>query len=217
MSTLKNLRSDEKWHILQLALVFNAVIGFGFLSSSLFINSVWGSGASFQAVFTALIHEAYCVYILMLVRNREIKHADFLGGIMVMMNIMLLQTAALWGDFSGGITFSSVATSGATTQLCVIPPGSAERTVTAFCTIILLVHIALSVLIIIWRDDLLPGHLYGGQHHDNYRNFNPEVKGSYHDTTSDPYLSTPTLSSTGQTGGIAGNRFVIDEDADAEL
>ena len=66
------------------------------------MSAFWGSGASFQAVVTSMVHELYCLHMLIMVRQKEIRQADFIAGVSIMMNLLLLQTGILWGDFAGG-------------------------------------------------------------------------------------------------------------------
>ena len=57
----------------------NAQVGGGLLLSTFFVAGAWGSGAGFQAVFTAMSHLAYCAYLMLVIRKQEMARADFLG------------------------------------------------------------------------------------------------------------------------------------------
>lgn len=204
-------------------LLFNSVMGLGLFVGTLFLDSAWGSGASFQAVFTALVHLLYCVGLLYLVNDQNIRHADFLGGIMVMMNVLLLETAALWGDLAGGLS-SSVFPEG---QLCVFTSGSSEKFVTVLSTIIFLVHIILSGLIILWKDDLLHANSYRsyGMPTDFNNGGNKpgaagSVNGHHGHMDTDGYHASNSNSIHVPAANSAQHEFVIDDDdddGDAEL
>ncbi|GBG26007.1 Hypothetical Protein FCC1311_022272 [Hondaea fermentalgiana] len=207
---LASVSESDKWLTLKVILLFNAVLGFGFFIGTLFLDSRWGSGASFQAVFTAMIHEAYTLYVLNLVNRQDIRHADFLGGVNVMMNVLLLQTAALWGDFANGLQMSYG-------NICIIDGSASERFVSVITTLLFLVHLALTGLVIFWKQDLLRGVSSRGHQHQA-----PD-----YEAVQSP-IGAGSLGQSYQNGLSPGGRgstrpkqqFVIDdddEDADAEL
>mmetsp|Transcript_13709 Transcript_13709/g.16610 ORF Transcript_13709/g.16610 Transcript_13709/m.16610 type:complete len:211 (-) Transcript_13709:293-925(-) len=143
----RDISTTDKWHLLKLLLVFNTVIAFGFMFSSFFVEGIWGNGAYCQVALTSLCYFAYSGYLLSLVQRQEIVHGDFLGGVALMMNLLLFQTAALWGDIAGGMNFNP--------EIMQTISRRAERAVCAFATLNFIAHMILSYLVFLWKQELL--------------------------------------------------------------
>jgi len=80
---------------------------------------------------------------------------------MMMMNVLLLETAALWGDMASGLEVE--VSSG--TQICTITSGSSERFVTVLCSFVFVIHLVMTGLVVFWKDELVQSssfHSYGG-------------------------------------------------------
>ena len=185
--------SEDKWHVLHLALVFNSIVGAAFLLTSLFVVGKWGLGAGFQPLTTASLHALYCWVLVQWVRRHHILHPEFAAGVGVMMIALLLQTASLWGSFSGGLVVGE----------CVVQ-GSSERALSAFATLNFLGHLGLAGLAYQWRDDIG----VGGP--GSYTSIG--AQGSY------PPVAAPRY---GQGGGLAngsrgGGRLTRESDGDEE-
>mmetsp|Transcript_12192 Transcript_12192/g.22598 ORF Transcript_12192/g.22598 Transcript_12192/m.22598 type:complete len:240 (+) Transcript_12192:55-774(+) len=143
---LASLPYEDKWSMVRLTLVFEVALGAALLVGSLFVRVEYGAGASFQAVFTAFVHVVYALALLSMVKQRDVRYCQFVAGAMVMMNVLLLETAALWNGLAGGIQVG----------ICVIDGGMAERFVSVIVMIIFLAHAALTLMTFLWKDDLVP-------------------------------------------------------------
>jgi hypothetical protein len=218
---LSDVPSGDKWGTLQLVLLFNGAIGLALLSGSLFVTGEFGSGVAFQAVFTALAHLAYCAWLLQLARAQDTRSGDLAAGACLVMNVLLLETAVLWGQFSGGL------------GVCLLNGGTAERFISVLAGILCFSHLCMTVLASVWREDLLnsglPLHNLGSAEPGGAARRKPA---GHHDHSTQGYQNVPaapasTVSGQGGKGTIPGNRiggsaspdrFVIDEEeGDAEL
>jgi hypothetical protein len=218
---LSDVPTGEKWAGLQLVLLFNAAIGLALLVGSLFVSGEFGSGVSFQVVFTALAHLAYCAWLLQLARAQETRSADLAAGACLVMNVLLLETAVLWGQFSGGL------------GVCLLNGGTAERFVSALAGILCFSHLCMTLLASVWREDLLNSGLplqnlgsvdQGGAARRKANGRTDHATQGYQNV---PAAPASTVSGQGGKGTVPGNRigvsaspdrFVIDdEEGDAEL
>jgi len=114
----------------------------------------------------------------------------------VMMNILLLETLALWNGLSGGIQMG----------VCWIDSSMSERFFAAISSILFLSHLVLSALIYLWRDDLLI--------------VAPSVKASYghrHIAESPDRPDSNAQGNYHQSSDPEASQFVIDDDNEAEL
>jgi len=153
--------NEDRWRALQVVLVFTAIVGAAMLLSSFFLTSTWGRGAGFQAVITSVAHLAYCAYSLSWFKRRDSMRADFIGGISLGMNLLLLETAVLWGSFAGGLNLQS--------GNVIVPINEstfAERAMTAFSSIALMGHLIIGALVYTWRYDILDD--FGGSGKGKY-------------------------------------------------
>lgn len=113
-----------------------------------------------------------------------------------MMNVLLLETLALWNGLSSGIQVG----------ICMLDSSISERFFAAVAAILFLSHLALSALIYLWRDDFLifdsnlktPANHSGDTESSSTRK--SSGPGGYHQSI-DPESS----------------QFVIDDDNEAEL
>mmetsp|Transcript_20469 Transcript_20469/g.24806 ORF Transcript_20469/g.24806 Transcript_20469/m.24806 type:complete len:145 (+) Transcript_20469:174-608(+) len=144
----------------------------------------------------------------MWVRRQEIVHVDFLGGVSVMMNVLLLQTAALWGDFAGGMNLLPGLLQGVS--------GRAERAVSAFATINLIGHMGLSYLVFIWKQELIGlGSFPEGPMGGAFPSSTPTRTGGY---TGIGSSETAGYQTSGDSRSAQTAEFVIDDsNSDAEL
>lgn len=126
-----------------------------------------------------------------------------------MMNVLLLQTAALWGDLAGGLNITNG-------TICIVEASTSERFIAVVSTLLFIVHLALTGMVVFWRNDLVRNTTYVQY------NQPADFEAGHHSRVD--VQANINASPSYQSGGHPGNQqhpkrqFIIDdEDADAEL
>ena len=159
------------------------------------------------------------LWVLNLVSLRDVRYAYFVAGVACMMNVLLLETAVLWSDFSNGIQIG----------ICTVEGSKADSFVSIVATFLFISNLVLSALTALWRDALLEeipistNFSYNdGNTSASYRNNAPgDVHHAGVAVNSGSYQRFGAANiehdSENSPGSVDMSHFVIDDKGDSEL
>lgn len=156
--------SSDRLQLLVLGTLFNGVVGVAFLLSTFFTTSAWGTSAWFQPATTAIAQLAMAWALHAWLKNPDVDRVDVLGAFSLSMDLLLFQTAVLWGGLAGGVVGNA---GGAQPAPCVTSGGGGDRATSAFAWILLVSNGLFGAAAFQWRKDFFKtqGGLGGGYSH----------------------------------------------------
>jgi hypothetical protein len=142
--------AQDRQQILNLAVMFNVIVGAAFLFTTFFQS--YGAGMGFHATTTAMAHLGLSVVLSQWLKRPDPHRIDILGGMALCMDLMLLQTTILWSSLAGGMVGGA---GGAQPAPCVVLGGGGDRATSAFAGILLVSNVGTQVMAYMWRGDWL--------------------------------------------------------------